>query len=157
MFGHAVGDIFLRMVAERLKSVTGSQFLARLGGRRIHRGGGRRRTAATTEAIARQLQAATADAFEMDGKSLKSGISIGVAIYPQDGRDIDTLLRNTDAALYRANADGRGPIRFFEMKMNKDLRERRALQQEPREAVEHKELLLYFEPQAEIRHESGGI
>jgi diguanylate cyclase (GGDEF)-like protein len=150
LFGHAVGDVFLKMVAERLKSVTGSQFLARLGGDEfiaVVAGGVQ---PATTEAIARHLQAVMADAFEIEGKSLKSGISVGAAIYPQDGRDIDTLLRNADAALYRAKADGRGSIRFFEIKMDEDLRERRALQHDLREAVERNELLLYFQPQAEI-------
>jgi diguanylate cyclase (GGDEF)-like protein/PAS domain S-box-containing protein len=150
LFGHAVGDVFLRMVAERLKSVTGSHFLARLGGDEfivVVTGGAQ---PVTTEAIAENLQAAMADAFEIEGKSLKSGISVGAAIYPQDGRDIDTLLRNADAALYRAKADGRGSIRFFEMKMDEDLRERRALQHDLREAVERNELLLHFQPQAEI-------
>ena len=95
-----------------------------------------------TETIAERLLAAMADAFEIEGKTLKSGISIGAAIYPQDGRDIDTLLRNADAALYRAKADGRGSIRFFEMKMDEDLRERRALQHDLREAIERNELIV---------------
>ncbi len=91
-----------------------------------------------------------ADAFEIEGKTLKSGISIGAAVYPQDGRDIDTLLRNADAALYRAKAEGRGSIRFFEIKMDEDLRERRALQHDLRGAIERDELLLHYQPQAEI-------
>ena len=58
---------------------------------------------------------------------LRIGLSIGIAIYPADGTDATTLLANADAALYRAKADGRGTMRFFEVEMDKRLRERRAL------------------------------
>jgi diguanylate cyclase (GGDEF)-like protein/PAS domain S-box-containing protein len=157
LFGHAVGDIFLKKVSERLKSVAGGQFLARLGGDEfmiVVTGGTQ---PVCTEAVAKRLQAAMTDAFEIEGKTLKSGVSIGAAIYPQDGRDIDTLLRNADAALYRAKAEGRGSIRFFEIKMDEDLRERRALQHDLRDAIERNELLLHYQPQAEINLKIAGF
>jgi len=150
LFGHAVGDVFLRKVAERLRVAAGGQFLARLGGDEFIVVVTGDAQPVATETMAEKLQAAMVDAFEIEGKTVKSGISIGAAIYPQDGRDIDTLLRNADAALYRAKADGRGSIRFFEIKMDEDLRERRALQHDLRDAVERNELLLHFQPQAEI-------
>jgi diguanylate cyclase (GGDEF)-like protein len=58
---------------------------------------------------------------------LRVGISIGVAIFPDDGADATTLLNNADAALYRAKTAGRGTTRFFEVEMDNRLRERRAI------------------------------
>ena len=78
------------------------------------------------------------------------GLSIGVAIYPSDGADATTLVANADAALYRAKADGRGTIRFFEAHMDKRLRERRALQHDLHAAIENDELALHYQPQARI-------
>ena len=78
------------------------------------------------------------------------GLSIGVAMFPDDGADADTLLANADAALYRAKAEGRGTFRFFEAEMDQRLRERRALQHDLRTALERDELKLYFQPQARI-------
>jgi EAL domain-containing protein (putative c-di-GMP-specific phosphodiesterase class I) len=73
-----------------------------------------------------------------------------VAIYPTDGRDAMLLLGNADAALYRAKAEGRGSIRFFEADMDKRLRERRALQRELQSALANDELMLHYQPQARI-------
>jgi diguanylate cyclase (GGDEF)-like protein len=64
------------------------------------------------------------------GINLQTCVSIGVAIFPNDGSDVDTLLVNADAALYRAKAEGRGSVRFFEADMDRQLRERLALQQD---------------------------
>jgi predicted signal transduction protein with EAL and GGDEF domain len=95
------------------------------------------------------LAAAGAD-IEVDGHALRSGLSIGVAIYPTDGADAAALLANADAALYRAKAEGRGSVRFFDAHMDQRLREHRALQQDLRSAIEHHELRLYYQPQASI-------
>ena len=86
--------------------------------------------------------------FKVDGRVVRTGLSIGVAIYPADGADAAALLANADAALYRAKQEGRGSIRFFEAEMDQRLRERRALQHDLRSAVEHDEVQLYYQPQA---------
>jgi predicted signal transduction protein with EAL and GGDEF domain len=75
-------------------------------------------------------------------------LSIGVAVYPHDGAEAATLIANADAALYRAKADGRTAIRFFEPAMDERLRDRRALQQDLRSAIQDGELLLHYQPQA---------
>jgi hypothetical protein len=72
------------------------------------------------------------------------GISIGVAVFPTDGTDASTLVRNADAALYRAKSDGRATIRFFEAEMDKRLRKRRALHQELRSALDAGQFSLEF-------------
>jgi EAL domain-containing protein (putative c-di-GMP-specific phosphodiesterase class I) len=77
-------------------------------------------------------------------------LSIGVAIYPTDGTDAQTLLTNADAGLYRAKGEGRGSVRFFDAQTDQRLRERRALQHDLRLAIERNELQLYYQPQALI-------
>ena len=89
--------------------------------------------------------------------SLHVGLSIGIAVYPSDGKDATTLLANANAALYRAKAAGRGTIRFFEAHMDEHLRERRALQHELRAAIEQDELALHYQPQARIGGETIGF
>jgi diguanylate cyclase (GGDEF)-like protein/PAS domain S-box-containing protein len=149
VFGHLVGDTMLREVANRLQEAAGGNFLARLGGDEftilvegVHP------TAA--EAVAARLQAAVAHDILIDGHELRVGLSIGVAVYPQDGMDVATLLVHADAALYRAKADGRGTIRFFDGDMDKRLRERRALQLDLRQAPARNEIHLHYQPQARI-------
>jgi EAL domain-containing protein (putative c-di-GMP-specific phosphodiesterase class I) len=88
---------------------------------------------------------------------LRIGLSIGVAIFPDDGTNATALLANADAALYRAKADGRGTIRFFEPDMDKRLREHRALQHDLRAALERHELVLHYQPQASIGGEIIGF
>jgi predicted signal transduction protein with EAL and GGDEF domain len=86
--------------------------------------------------------------MEIEGYHLDTGLSIGVAIYPADGADMTALVANADAALYRAKADGRGSIRFFEADMDKRLRERRALEKDLRTAIERGEISLHYQPLA---------
>src|SRR5262249_39959353 len=76
---------------------------------------------------------------------------------PTDGADATALLANADAALYRAKAEGRGAIRFFEPEMDMRLRERRAMQQELQSAVDNGELFLNYQPQALIGGEIVGF
>jgi diguanylate cyclase (GGDEF)-like protein len=149
IFGHPVGDSTLREVSHRLQAAAGEAFLARLGGDEfslIATGP----QPATGETLADALQAAVADDIENNGHSLKIGLSVGVAIFPDDGTDAAALLTNADAALYRAKAEGRGSIRFFEPDMDQRLRERRALQHDLRSAVARGELVLWYQPQAII-------
>src|SRR5712692_7534364 len=113
VFGHSVGDGLLREVSRRLLQAAEGTFLARIGGDEftIIADGPQPSTA---EALAECLLATVAGDLNIEGQQLRIGISVGVAIYPHDGIDAATLLANADAALYRAKAEGRGTIRFFE-------------------------------------------
>jgi len=148
VFGHSAGDALLCEVSRRLLAASDGAFLARLGGDEftvIMSDGVRASSAAT---LARRLQDAVAGEIEVEGHRVQTGLSIGVAIFPTDGADVTTLLGNADAALYRAKADARGTIRFFEADMDLRLRERRALQHELESAIAHDELILHYQPQA---------
>src|SRR5262249_44836978 len=112
---------------------------------------------AAAEALAgRLLQAVTGD-IDVAGNTLRSGMSIGVAVYPTDGTDPAVLLAHADAALYRAKAEARGWIRFFEPDMDKRLRYRRALEHELRSAVPRGELALHYQPQASMSGDIRGF
>ena len=88
---------------------------------------------------------------------MRVGLTIGVAHLPQDGADASTLIANADAALFRAKSEARGSMRFFEMSMDKQLREKRALQQDLRNAIGRDEFMLHYQPQAQIDGEITGF
>ena len=150
VFGHSVGDGLLREVALLLRRATGDAFLARLGGDEFTVVVTEGAQPATAERMAEALQGALAADVVVDDHHLHVALSIGVAIFPTDGSTAAALLANADAALYRAKADGRGTIRFFEADMDKRLRERRALQHDLRSAIERGQLSLHYQPQVRM-------
>ena len=79
-----------------------------------------------------------------------SATSIGIALFPQDGQDPDTLLKNADLALYRAKAQGRDRFRLFEPAMDEEAQARRRLERELRQALERGEFVLHYQPQLEL-------
>ncbi len=148
-YGHLVGDELLQEVAQRLQSAAEGAFVARLGGDEftlVATGP----QPASAEALAQRLLVEFANDFVIDGQRLRNATSIGVAIYPTDGSDAMTVVGNADAALYRAKAEGRGSVRFFEAEMNAHLRERRAMQRDLERAVGHGEITLHYQPQMRI-------
>jgi diguanylate cyclase (GGDEF)-like protein len=157
LHGHLVGDELLREVARRLKAVAGGAFLARVGGDEfIVVTLGDTQAAAAGE-LAEQLRAVLAGDIEIAGRQLRLGLSIGIASFPADGNDPTTLLANADIALYRAKAEGRDAIRFFEPDMGAQLRDRRELQHDLQSAVANDELRLDFQPLARIGGEIVGF
>jgi diguanylate cyclase (GGDEF)-like protein len=157
VFGHSVGDELLRQISARMRSATEGEFLARLGGDEFIVISSRGPQPSTAEQVAARLLAAVADDIEIESHRLQVGLSIGVAIFPNDGDNVTTLLGNADAALYRAKAEGRGVVRFFAADMDTRLRERHALQHDLRAAIEHGEFLLHYQPQARISGEIIGF
>jgi len=157
VFGHAVGDALLREVGRRLGAVSHGAFLARLGGDEFAVITPTGMQPAAAETLAERLSAALDSDIEINGNTLRVGATIGIGIYPQDGTDAAALIANADAALFRAKAEMRGSIRFFEISMDKQMRERRALQQDLRSASAHNELALHYQPQAHIDGEVTGF
>jgi predicted signal transduction protein with EAL and GGDEF domain len=94
---------------------------------------------------------------EVGGLKLRVGLSIGAAVYPTDSIDLGRLMSNADAALYRAKAEARGTLRFFESEMDTRLRDRLALQNDLRIAIDRDELRLDFQPQVLIAGETVGF
>ncbi len=148
VFGHTVGDELLRRVAQRLKAVAGETFVSRVGGDEFTLIVGT--SGPRVDELAARLHESTAREFEIRGQQISIELSIGAAVYPRDGSDAAKLMTNADAALYRAKADGGGTMRYFEPEMDRQLRERYALQHDLRTVVEHKQLSLQYQPQASI-------
>ncbi|MGO4869908.1 MAG: diguanylate cyclase domain-containing protein [Roseiarcus sp.] len=127
VYGHAGGDGLLRRLAACLQSACNGALLARFGGDEFAAILTEGEMPASAEALAERLLAAADDDLEVDGRLLRVGLSIGVAVFPGDGEGPSTLLANADAALYRAKADGRGTVRFFDPAVDRPSRRRRGL------------------------------
>ena len=157
VFGHPVGDMMMRAAAERLVAEADGAFVARIGGDEfmILMPDDIRREDVLS--LAERLVEAIGTELEVDDYLSHVGLSVGIAIYPDDGVDAATLLANADSALYRAKREGRGRVCFFETEMDRELRDRRLLQHDLRQAVEQNQLLVYFQPQARMEGEIIGF
>jgi len=154
-YGHLVGDALLREVARRLQAAAEDAFVARIGGDEfvvILEDG-----AQPAVALAKRLLAAFVDDFEVEGHRLKLGLSIGGAVYPTDGTDAKTLMINADIALYRAKAESRESVLFFEPQMGARLYERRTMEEDLRSAMGRDELFLHYQPQKKMSGETIGF
>ena len=157
VFGHAAGDQLLREVSRRLLAAAGDVFLARLGGDEFALIAETVDQPSGIAELTDRLLAAIQSDLDIDGSPIRAGLSIGVAVFPDDGRDATTLLANADAALYRAKAEGRGVTRFFKADMDKRLRERHALRHDLGLAIERGELAVFYQPQARVTGEIIGF
>ncbi|HVZ51536.1 MAG TPA: EAL domain-containing protein [Pseudolabrys sp.] len=150
VFGHTAGDALLRAVAQRMAEASEGAFLARVGGDEfaLITPTGPQPDGATL--LTERLSAALSSEIEIEGHALRIGLTIGVGVFPRDGGDAATLVANADAALFRAKSEARGSIRFFEMSTDRQLREKRALEQDLRSAIGRGEIALHYQPQALI-------
>ncbi|MBR0858396.1 putative bifunctional diguanylate cyclase/phosphodiesterase [Bradyrhizobium liaoningense] len=157
VFGHPVGDMLMRAAADRLAAEADGALVARIGGDEfmILMSGDVRRE--DVLALAERLVEAIGNELEVDDYLSHVGLSIGIAVYPNDGVDAATLLANADSALYRAKREGRGRVCFFESEMDQELRDRRLLQHDLRQALEQNQFLVHFQPQARMDGEVIGF
>jgi diguanylate cyclase (GGDEF)-like protein len=145
--GHAAGDAVLQEVARRLRDgVRETDFVARLGGDEFAVLQCGPAQPAGSSALARRLIDAVCQPYQVAGHTLHVGASIGVAIAPFDGDDPDTLQKHADLALYRAKAEGRGTLRYFEPAMDEDARRRRDGEADLRRALDRGEFSLVYQP-----------
>ncbi len=145
--GHTAGDQLLRLAANRLAaSVREGDTVARLGGDEfVLLLVDEPNADAVSHAVERVLETMEAP-YRIQGKEFRTSCSIGVSLYPDDGADAETLLKNADAAMYRAKAAGRNAFHFFTAEINAQLSERLALERDLRRALQNDELLLHYQP-----------
>jgi len=148
VYGHSTGDRFLVEVGRRLVSACNGSFLARLGADEFIVVSPDGPQPETAQELCARLAPVLDQPVCIDGYEVEGSLTIGASVYPGDGLDADTLVASAEAALYRAKADQRGSIRFFEPAMGKQIRERRALQHDIGTALAKNELELHFQPQA---------
>jgi len=147
-FGHQAGDRLLQLVAERiLANIRGADAAARIGGDEfILLTAGLSRPDSIAQ-FARRLIDSLSLPFDLGGYEARIGASIGIAVGPRDGTTAEVLIKNADIALYRAKANGRGGFSFFEHGMDRQQQERRAMEQDLRQAVAEDAFELVFQPQ----------
>jgi len=155
--GHAAGDALLREVGRRLlTAVRETDTVARLGGDEFVIVQSSDGPSAGVEALAARLTLALSETYELGGGAQAAiSASIGIALFPQDAEDADTLLAYADLALYRVKQDGRDGFAFFQAEMDAQARMRRRLEQDLRAALPRGELTLAYQPQADLR--SGAV
>ncbi len=150
--GHQIGDFLLQEIARRLQSLLRTnEVLARLGGDEFALVVPSVKSRPALEELAKCMIEAAQEPFDIGGHRICSGISIGIAIGPCDGKDSDDLLVAADLALYAVKAQGRGNYKFYDAAMNRELKERRQLEIDLREAIERNELELYYQPILNLR------
>jgi diguanylate cyclase (GGDEF)-like protein/PAS domain S-box-containing protein len=149
--GHGAGDELLMAVAARLRgAVRTSDTLARMGGDEFALIAADLARPDDAARLAAALVAALRAPARVQGVELQVGTSVGITLFPQDGDDVDSLLRNADIALYRAKDEGRGNYQFFTPEMNLALRRRALLEHDLRRALDGGQLLIEYQPQAEL-------
>jgi diguanylate cyclase (GGDEF)-like protein len=149
--GHNYGDQLLVRVVERLRGcLRDADTISRQGGDEFVILLTNLRDLAVISGIAQQIVETFAAPFEIDAYSINTTFSIGVSLYPDDGKEFDTLLSNADTALYQAKDSGRDTYRFFSDKMNIDAQEQLQLQGQLRNAVRNQEFILHYQPQIDI-------
>ncbi|HET9629958.1 MAG TPA: EAL domain-containing protein [Novosphingobium sp.] len=145
--GHPAGDALLRQVAQRLERVVGSPGrVGRLGGDefQVLVPGRSARTALAT--LAEQIIIALSEPYLIDGHRVVIGVSVGIALAPDDGVTSEAIVRNADLALYAAKDGGRGRHHFYAPDLHIDAQERRQLEQDLRDALVAGGLQLFYQP-----------
>lgn len=152
--GHAVGDLLLKAVAGRLTRILRrDDLVARLGGDEfmiLLQGLAQKQDAAK---IASKVLDSLRPPFKIQDHELHVASSIGIAISPSDGDDVDTLLKNADTAMNRAKELGRNNFQFFADEMSSVSLSRLGLENDLRKALTRQELVLFYQPQFDMEHD----
>jgi diguanylate cyclase (GGDEF)-like protein/PAS domain S-box-containing protein len=154
--GHALGDDLLQQVAQRLQGcVRGEDSVARLGGDEFCVIVGGLDAASGAERISQEIMRRLAVPFRLQENEAYLTVSIGLTLYPDDGDNIDTLLRNVDQAMYAAKRQGRNRYSYFTPAMQQAALNRMELTRELRNALAEGQLRLVYQPIVELA--SGGV
>ena len=150
--GHPIGDKLLQSIAKRLVDcVRTSDTVSRQGGdefvlllSEVHR-------SEDAAISALRILQAVAEAHSIDQHDLHVTASIGVSVYPDDGQDAETLIKNADTAMYQAKENGRQSYQFFKPAMNVRAVERQSIEENLRRALERQEFALHYQPKINLR------
>lgn len=149
--GHDAGNVMLRIVAERIQSVVRKcDSLARLSGDEFVLAVGEVHTASDAITFAQRVMTALAPPIHIGDQDLYVTASLGIALYPVDGNDIEDLLRDADAAMHQAKQSGRNTFQFYQAEMNAGARQRLTMEASLRQAIAKDEFLLCFQPQVNL-------
>lgn len=149
--GHRIGDLLLIQTAKRLlQCVRESDTVARLGGDEFVVLLPDSKTADNITSITRKILAELASPFNIEGNEVVVSASVGVTMYPDDGSDAETLLKNADTAMYHIKETGKNNFQFFTASMQEHIVKRLQLSSQLRDAIEKNEFLLYYQPRMDL-------
>lgn len=150
-FGHDAGDAIIRICAERLNTcLRRSDSVARMGGDEFTLLLQNIANNTDVAHIAEKVISAIEQPAEINGHEVVVGCSIGIAIYPQAGRDADTLLKHADMAMYKAKQEEGSSYRFFTEMMNQDVRRQLRLEADLRAALKKQQFVLHYVPRVDV-------
>ncbi|MCP3677522.1 MAG: EAL domain-containing protein [Deltaproteobacteria bacterium] len=148
--GHSKGDEVLNVVAARLKKCTRkSDTLARQGGDEFILLVQELDRVEDITKVAETIFSALKEPFKVEKDIFSITVSMGISIYPNDGEDADTLIKNADIALYAAKDEGRNNFQLYNASMNESITKRLRLENKLRKALENEEFLLHYQPQVD--------
>jgi diguanylate cyclase (GGDEF)-like protein/PAS domain S-box-containing protein len=149
--GHATGDKLLQSVSKRLLAgVRGSDTVSRQGGDEFVILLSEISYPEDAAISARKILLSLNAPHSIDGHDLDIAGSIGISVYPEDGEDAETLIKNADTAMYHAKEKGRNNFQFFKLEMNRQALERQSLEGSLRHAIERGEFLLHYQPKVNL-------
>jgi len=149
--GHHVGDQILKEVGARLtRTLRAGDTVARLGGDEFVVVLQEVRNAHDAALVAQNLLRELTPPCVVDGRELHVSASIGITLYPDDGRDADALMKNADVAMYHVKDGGRNGYQFFAATMNQQANRRLAIEHDLRLAIRRGELVLHYQPQVDL-------
>ncbi|PYQ48332.1 MAG: diguanylate cyclase [Acidobacteria bacterium] len=150
--GHTLGDSLLREIATRLKgSVREGDVVARVGGDEFTIVLQELEKKEDAASMAQRVLRLIAEPIDIDGQRLYITASVGITVYPDDGEDAETLLKNADNAMYRAKAVGRNCYEMSTQELSRSMQERLTLESGLHQAMERNEFEVYYQPQIDIR------
>ena len=150
--GHPIGDKLLQSIAKRLVNcVRGSDTVSRQGGDEFVVLLSEMEQSEDAAISALRLLQAVAEAHTIDQHDLHVTTSIGVSVFPDDGKDAETLIKNADTAMYQAKENGRQSYQFFKPAMNVRAVERQSIEENLRRALERQEFALHYQPKIDLR------
>lgn len=159
--GHNIGDELLKIISIRLLNILRSsdyvarifedeELLVRMGGDEfivlLHENDDVQKTSHVAQRILEDLS----KTYEMDGQEIFTTASIGLAVYPDDGMDVENLIKNADTALYHAKKMGKNNFQFYSKSMNEAYLEILTMENNLRRAIDRQELLLYYQPKVDL-------
>ena len=145
--GHSTGDRLLRETCDRLKlKLRQGDLLARWGGDEFIMVLRQVKSPDQAVKVAQRVIQILEPPFVFEGQELHVSVSVGISMFPSDGDDIDTLIKNADTAMYRAKESGRGRCQLYKPKMHENTFQKLSLENRLRKAIDHDELALFYQP-----------
>ena len=150
--GHSTGDELLKQVSHRLKNVIGpGDTIARLGGDEFTVISNDIKNREYIISIAQKLAEAFISPFFIEGMTLRVTASIGISLFPDDGRDAESLLKHADSAMYQSKRQGKNRFSFYSPLLTQEMEQRLKFVDEIHQAIHEQQFLLYYQPQINIQ------